>query len=152
MSGLSALADSAVYPETHIVYPRPSFKITAQHPGTDLVANTAAAFAAGSVIYAHTLGDKAYAARLLKRAESLYEWAVTGKQGKYSDSVPAAKDSYASRSQLVLICPATRATRIAMSSSGRALRCHRQSDRPAPCISTARPVGAATLRTPSPSP
>lgn len=86
---------TVVNPETHILYPRPSFKVTAQHPGTDLVANTAAAFAAGSVIYTHTLGDPAYAAKLLKRAESLYEWAVSGKKGKYSDSVIAARDSYA---------------------------------------------------------
>ena len=99
MSPHLAVADGLVNPETDIVYPRPSFKVTADRPGTDLVANAAAAFASGAVIYSQTLGDSAYAAKLLEHAKSLYEWATTGKQGKHSDSVKAARDSCVDQSR-----------------------------------------------------
>jgi endoglucanase len=72
---------------------RPSFKINAQNPGTDVAADTAAALALSSMAFKGT--DDAYARTLIQNAEQLFKFAETYK-GKYSDSVPAANPYYTS--------------------------------------------------------
>ncbi|KAK3581335.1 hypothetical protein CHS0354_016178 [Potamilus streckersoni] len=77
----------------NMTMPRPAYKITAQKPGSDIAAETAAAFAAGYLAYHNT--NKTYANILLMHARDLYEFAISY-QGKYSDSVPEAKGFYQS--------------------------------------------------------
>jgi hypothetical protein len=62
-----------------------------QHPGSDLAAETAAAFAAGSILFAES--DPTYAATLLDNARALYTFADTYR-GKYSDAIPDAQTFY----------------------------------------------------------
>jgi hypothetical protein len=79
-------------PETQTT-PRPSFKIDAAHPGSDVAAQTAAALASASMLFRGV--DNAYADKLLDNAKQLFEFADTYK-GKYSDSVQAANPFYTS--------------------------------------------------------
>nr|AMH40377.1 glycoside hydrolase family 9 [Peruphasma schultei] len=72
---------------------RPAYKITASAPGSDLAAETAAAFAASYLVFKNV--DVNYARTLLTHAEQLMKFAVTYK-GKYSDSISDAKNFYAS--------------------------------------------------------
>jgi hypothetical protein len=72
---------------------RPAFKIDASKPGSDVAAQTASALASASMLFRST--DAAYADKLLKNAEQLFEFADTYR-GKYSDSVPAANPFYTS--------------------------------------------------------
>lgn len=74
---------------------RPAFKIDAQHPGSDLAGEAAAALAAASLVFRPT--DPAYAATLLTHAEQLYSFATTYR-GKYSDSITDAASYYNSYS------------------------------------------------------
>lgn len=70
---------------------RPAFKVDADHPGSDVTAQTAAALASASILF--RLSDPIYANKLLKNAEQLFEFADTYK-GKYSDSVPEVNPYY----------------------------------------------------------
>lgn len=70
---------------------RPSYKIDATHPGSDLAAETAAALASASIIFRNT--DAAYADKLLLHAKQLYNFADTYR-GSYSDSITDAKQYY----------------------------------------------------------
>ncbi|MFX3651189.1 MAG: glycoside hydrolase family 9 protein [Paenibacillus sp.] len=70
---------------------RPSFKIDASCPGSDLAAETAAALAASSIVFADD--DPAYSARLLQHAEELYNFADTYR-GKYTDCITDAAAFY----------------------------------------------------------
>ena len=70
---------------------RPSFKIDAQNPGSDLAGETAAALAAASIAFSSA--DSAYSAELLKHAKELFNFADKYR-GKYSDSVPGASSFY----------------------------------------------------------
>lgn len=72
---------------------RPSFSIDRSRPGSDAAAGTASALASAAVLFRGT--DDAYADKLIKNAEALYEFAETYK-GKYSDSVPQASPFYTS--------------------------------------------------------
>jgi len=63
---------------------RPAYKIDASKPGTDLAAETAAAMAAASLVFAND--DPAYSALLLTHAKQLYTFADTYR-GKYSDAI-----------------------------------------------------------------
>jgi hypothetical protein len=72
---------------------RPSFKITAAKPGSDLAGESAAALAAASIAFRPT--DAVYADKLLKHARELYEFADKHR-GKYSDSIPDAAQFYKS--------------------------------------------------------
>ena len=72
---------------------RPSFKITAEKPGSDLAGETAAALAAASIIFKPT--DAKYAATCLEHARQLYEFAEKH-QGKYSDAIGDAGGFYRS--------------------------------------------------------
>ena len=71
--------------------PRPSYKIDAQNPGSDLAGETAAAMAAASLAFADE--DPSYAAKLVDHAKTLFKFADEHR-GKYSDSVPAAASFY----------------------------------------------------------
>jgi hypothetical protein len=74
---------------------RPSYKIDAQHPGSDLAGEAAAALAAASIAFRAT--DPAYADLLVSHAKQLYSFADTYR-GKYSDSITDAANYYASSS------------------------------------------------------
>lgn len=78
-------------PESQTI-PRPVLAITAEKPGSDVAAASAAALAASSVLFrAH--GDVAYADELLSNAQSLFDFAEQH-QGKYSDSIPSVQPFY----------------------------------------------------------
>lgn len=70
---------------------RPSFKIDAQNPGSDLAGEIAASLAAASLAF--KTADPSYSAELLRHAKELFSFADTYK-GKYSDSVPGASSFY----------------------------------------------------------
>ncbi len=76
-----------------MVMNRPSYKIDALRPGSDLAAETAASMAATSMLFKVT--DPAYAATLLEHARALFTFADTYR-GKYSDSIPDAAKFYRS--------------------------------------------------------
>lgn len=70
---------------------RPSFKIDAANPGSDLAAETAATLAATAMLF--QTSQPAYAAQLIDHAEALYAFADSHR-GKYSDSIPNAAGFY----------------------------------------------------------
>ncbi|WP_371320227.1 glycoside hydrolase family 9 protein [Chengkuizengella axinellae] len=70
---------------------RPSYKIDASCPGSDLAGETAAALAASSIIFEDT--DPTYAATLLDHAIQLYDFADQYR-GKYSDCITDAASFY----------------------------------------------------------
>jgi endoglucanase len=72
---------------------RPSFKVDAANPGSDVAAGTASALASASMLFRGV--DDAYADKLLTNAEQLFEFADTYR-GKYSDSIPKASPFYTS--------------------------------------------------------
>ncbi|XP_046331999.2 endoglucanase E-4-like isoform X1 [Haliotis rufescens] len=72
---------------------RPAFKLTASKPGSDVSAETAAAFAMGSVVFKDK--DPAFSAKLLDAAKTLYDFAKKY-QGIYSNSVNQAAGYYRS--------------------------------------------------------
>lgn len=72
---------------------RPSYKITAGKPGSDLAGETAAALAAASIAFRPT--DPAYADKLLQHARGLYAFADKH-QGKYTDAIHDAGPFYQS--------------------------------------------------------
>lgn len=72
---------------------RPSYKIDANCPGSDLAGETAAALAASSIALLSV--TPAYAFRLLVHAKQLYAFADQYR-GKYNDCIPAASVSYPS--------------------------------------------------------
>ncbi|MGB6220290.1 glycoside hydrolase family 9 protein [Haloferula sp.] len=84
--------DHAVWsPAETMSMSRPSYKIDASSPGSDLAAETAAALAASSMVFASE--DPEYAETLIDHALALYEFADTHR-GKYSDAIPNAADFY----------------------------------------------------------
>ncbi|MDC0709367.1 glycoside hydrolase family 9 protein [Stigmatella sp. ncwal1] len=70
---------------------RPSFKVDASCPGSDLAGETAAALAASSLVFRSS--DPAYAATLLTHARQLFSFADTYR-GKYSDCIKDAQSFY----------------------------------------------------------
>lgn len=74
---------------------RPSYKIDASCPGSDLAGEMAAAMAASSIVFKKT--DTAYSNTLLRHAKELYDFAETYR-GKYSDCITDANDFYKSQS------------------------------------------------------
>ncbi|BFZ07395.1 hypothetical protein BsWGS_10435 [Bradybaena similaris] len=70
---------------------RPAYKITAAKPGCDIAMETAAAMAAGHLVFKNS--DPTYAATLLEHAKQLWEFG-NKYHGKYSDSVSAAAGYY----------------------------------------------------------
>ena len=74
---------------------RPAYKIDTTHPGTDLAAETAAAMAAASIVFA--TDDPTYSATLKNHAIQLYSFAENYR-GSYSDSITDAANYYKSYS------------------------------------------------------
>lgn len=72
---------------------RPAIKITAQRPGSDVVAETAAALAAGSIAFRKS--NSSYSQQLLSHAKGLFEFAFKYR-AKYSDSIPKVAKFYKS--------------------------------------------------------
>ncbi|OJV01681.1 MAG: hypothetical protein BGO12_04920 [Verrucomicrobia bacterium 61-8] len=81
-------------PPERMTMKRPSYKISASAPGSDLAGEASAALASASILFVKD--DPAYAATLLRHARELYDFAVKF-PGSYSDSIPAAKEYYPSR-------------------------------------------------------
>ncbi len=73
---------------------RRSFKITPTAPGSDLAGEAAAALASAAVVFREE--DPAYAQLLIEHARQLFAFALQY-QGKYSDSIPAARPFYESQ-------------------------------------------------------
>ncbi len=76
---------------------RPSYKIDASCPGSDLAGESAAAMAASSMVFAD---DPSYASTLLTHAKQLYTFADQ-RRGKYSDCITDAANFYRSWSGYV---------------------------------------------------
>ncbi|XP_064604141.1 endoglucanase 4-like [Liolophura sinensis] len=74
---------------------RPSYKISTSKPGSDVAGETAAAMAAGYLVFKNK--NPAYANKLLSHAKQLYDFSKNHK-GLYSTSVPAAAAYYRSAS------------------------------------------------------
>nr|AXQ39837.1 beta-1,4-endoglucanase [Loboptera decipiens] len=72
---------------------RPAYKIDTSNPGSDLAAETAAAFAAASIVFKNV--DSSYSNTLLNHAKELYNFADSYR-GLYSDSISDAKNFYSS--------------------------------------------------------
>ncbi|KAL2227410.1 endoglucanase 12-like [Sesamum indicum] len=68
-------------------------KIDEQHPGSDLAAETAAAFAAASIAFSQS--DSSYSSILLNHAKQLFDFA-TKYTGLYQNSIPDATEFYKS--------------------------------------------------------
>lgn len=73
---------------------RPTYSVTAENPGTEVTAETAAALASASIVFRNA-GDTAYADQLLETAIQLYDFAQTY-QGSYSDAIEDASNFYGS--------------------------------------------------------
>jgi endoglucanase len=71
--------------------PRPSFKINASCPGSDLAGESAAALASSSMVFKSS--DPTYAATLLTNAKQLYTFADTYR-GTYDKCITAAQGYY----------------------------------------------------------
>ena len=86
-------ADHALWsaPENQTIA-RPAMAVTAQKPGSDVTAGSAAALASASILFREN-GSIAYADELLRHAESLYRFADTYR-GKYSDSITEVQGYY----------------------------------------------------------
>ncbi|OWF45590.1 endoglucanase 13-like [Mizuhopecten yessoensis] len=82
---------------------RPSYKVDAGKPGSDVAGETAAALAAGSIVFKER--DAGYSTKLLTAAKSLYEFAKNHK-GIYSQSVPDAQSYYGSTGYNDELCEA----------------------------------------------
>lgn len=70
---------------------RPSTKIDAETPGSDVAAETAAAMASASLVFKDS--DPQYSSTLLKHAKQLFDFADS-KRGVYSVSIPAVVNFY----------------------------------------------------------
>ena len=79
-----------VAPE-YIQYKYPSYKIDEKNPGTEVAAETAATFAAASILFKDV--DSSYSATLLKHAIELYDFADNFRE-KYTVSCPNAQGFY----------------------------------------------------------
>ncbi|XP_072967783.1 endoglucanase 1-like [Typha angustifolia] len=67
--------------------PRSVYRVTSQNPGSDVAAETAAALAAGSIVFRRS--DPAYSAKLLHTAMRVFDFADRYR-GSYSDSLSSA--------------------------------------------------------------
>lgn len=73
--------------------PRPSLKIDAKNPGSDLAADSAAALASAALVFQST--RPSYARRLIRNAKQLYTFAKQYR-GRYSDSIAEAANFHKS--------------------------------------------------------
>ncbi|XP_035829206.1 endoglucanase 4 [Aplysia californica] len=81
--------------------PRPSYKITASRPGSDVAMETAAAMSAGYLVFKDK--NSTFANTLLTHAKQLWDFGMKYK-GKYSDSVSAAAGFYSSHNYTDELC------------------------------------------------
>nr|AMH40375.1 glycoside hydrolase family 9 [Peruphasma schultei] len=72
---------------------RPAYKITASQPAADLAGETAAAFAAASLVFRST--NSSYANTLLNHAKQMYDFAYKHR-GLLTDAIPDSKCCYVS--------------------------------------------------------
>ena len=86
-------ADHALWssPENQSI-DRPALAITAEKPGSDVAAASAAAMASASILFRNN-GDTLYADTLLNEAKALFDFAIEY-QGKYSDSIASVQPFY----------------------------------------------------------
>ncbi|KAG9061536.1 hypothetical protein KI688_007114 [Linnemannia hyalina] len=99
--GVSEVDNSYWGPDTGIPTPRPSFFVSNLKPGTDVMADAAAAFASCSVLYREKFKDMEYAGVLQSHAEALFSVAETAlPQQTYQTVIPAASCCYASTGYL----------------------------------------------------
>ncbi|KAG0285543.1 hypothetical protein BGZ96_010212 [Linnemannia gamsii] len=99
--GISEVDNNYWGPDTGIPMPRPSFFVSNLKPGTDVMADAAAAFASCSVLYREKFKDTEYAATLQRHAEALFSVAETAlPQQTYQTVVPAATGCYESTGYL----------------------------------------------------
>ncbi|OAQ30338.1 Six-hairpin glycosidase, partial [Linnemannia elongata AG-77] len=99
--GVSEVDNNYWGPDTGIPTPRPSFFVSNLKPGTDVMADAAAAFASCSVLYREKFKDLEYAGVLQGHAEALFSIAETAlPQQTYQTVVPAANCCYASTGYL----------------------------------------------------
>lgn len=80
-------------PPEYMTMPRPSYKIDASNPGTDLAMETAAALAAASLVF--RARNATYSATLLRHARELYSFGDRYR-GSYSSSISDAANYYRS--------------------------------------------------------
>ncbi|KAL1925761.1 uncharacterized protein VTP21DRAFT_644 [Calcarisporiella thermophila] len=71
-------------PDTNIPSPRRSFRVDPLHPGTDVAAETAAAFASSSLLFRRHFSSPDYAALLLQHSKELFQFAMTPPLRRYS--------------------------------------------------------------------
>ena len=89
-------ADHAFWgPPENMTMARPSYRLDATKPGSEVAGEAAAALAAAHILFKND--DPAYATRLLERARSLFTFADTYR-GSYVDSIPDARNYYNSYS------------------------------------------------------
>ena len=81
------------YPPEYIQYDVPSYKITAEKPGSDVAAESAAFLAATSILFKDI--DSEYSELCLKHAREIYDFADKYR-GSYSESVHEAQGFYTS--------------------------------------------------------
>ncbi|XP_042512490.1 endoglucanase 5 [Macadamia integrifolia] len=74
---------------------RTAYKVDAQHPGSDIAGETAAALAAASLAF--KLYNSTYSSLLLSHAKQLFSFADNFR-GRYDDSISSARDFYPSAS------------------------------------------------------
>merc|ERR1719436_290939 len=72
---------------------RPAYSLTPSKPGSDCAAESAAALASASILFASS--SPSYSGELLQHAKDLFDFADTYR-GKYSDSIPDAAKFYSS--------------------------------------------------------
>ncbi|XP_042428260.1 endoglucanase 16-like [Zingiber officinale] len=72
---------------------RQAYRVDAEHPGTEVAAETAAALAAAAVVFRNT--NPRYSRLLLHHAQQLFEFGDKYR-GRYDESIPAAKSYYPS--------------------------------------------------------
>ncbi|XP_018359268.1 PREDICTED: endoglucanase E-4-like [Trachymyrmex cornetzi] len=72
---------------------RPTYKIDAEHPGSDLASETAAALAASSIVFSSV--DSEYSAKCLEHAKNLYKFADVYR-GLYHEAIRGAERYYES--------------------------------------------------------
>ncbi|KAI9321243.1 Six-hairpin glycosidase-like protein [Dichotomocladium elegans] len=93
-------------PDTNIPTPRPSYRVTVDNPGTDVAAQTVAAFASSAYLFRNYLNDSNYADLLQSHAETLFSFTESSTPFQvYTDAVSASSNYYAASSyqtQLVL--------------------------------------------------
>ncbi|KAI1316438.1 hypothetical protein EDD11_010001 [Mortierella claussenii] len=95
--GIDSVDNNYWGPDTSIPRPRPSFQVNSTSPGTDVMADAAAAFASCAMLYRDKLNDTTYSTTLQSHASSLFTLAETAMpQQVYQTVVSAVTCCYAS--------------------------------------------------------